>query len=289
VKLTLRCFDGLVPQPEVLLEPEDKGLLACAGEAVAAVTSAVENMKLDRGLETVMNVVRAGNRYMEQTAPWTLAKEGKTKRLATVLYTAAETLRIVSGLLFPVMPEKMAELRRTIGMSEEDCRSVSFDQIRSFGTLRPGSRMQDIAALFPRIQTEKPSCAAAPAEKKKEPRIKEKKSVVIPEGIITIADLQKVRLRAARILSAERIADAERLLSLKIDLGNGDVRPLVAGIAKFYEPETLTGKTIVVVENLLPTVIRKHESRGMLLAARDGERLRLVTVDGECAPGSEIG
>ena len=290
VKLTLRCFDGLVPQPELLLEPEDKSLLACAGEAVAAVTSSVENMKLDRGLETVMNVVRAGNRYMEQTAPWTLAKEGNTKRLATVLYTAAETLRIVSGLLFPVMPEKMAELRRTIGMSEEDCRSVSFEQIRSFGTLRPGSRMQDIAALFPRIQTEKPACAAAPApEKKKEPRIKEKKTAVIPEGIVTIADLQKVHLRTARVLSAERIADADRLLSLKIDLGNGDVRPLVAGIAKFYEPEALTGKTIVVVENLLPTVIRKHESRGMLLAARDGEQLRLVTVDGECAPGSEIG
>jgi len=113
VKLTIRHFDGKVP-PVGASEPEDIELISKAVQAVDAVTAAVENMKLDKGLETVMNVVRAANRYMEQTAPWTLAKQGRTERLGTVLYTAAEVLRIVSGLLYPVMPDKMSECRKPI-------------------------------------------------------------------------------------------------------------------------------------------------------------------------------
>ncbi len=292
VKLTIRNFDGKIPEPGNFL-PEDLALTAAANEAVALLVSAVENMKLEKGLDAVMNVVRAANRYMEQTAPWALAKEGKTERLATVLYTAADVLRVVSGLLYPVMPGKMAELRKTIGMPEKDQQAVSFDQVGSYGVLRPGWQMQDIAALFPRIQLEKeeaPACAAKPEKKKKDPAVKAKKEEpVIPEGVVTISDFQKVQLKTAKVLTAERMPDADRLLVMTIDLGDGDIRPLVAGIAKYYTPEEMIGRTIVVVANLVPARIRGYESRGMLLAAKDGDSLRLITADGDCKPGILIG
>ena len=290
VKLTIRHFDGKVP-PVGASEPEDIELISKAVQAVDAVTAAVENMKLDKGLETVMNVVRAANRYMEQTAPWTLAKQGRTERLGTVLYTAAEVLRIVSGLLYPVMPDKMAELRKAIGMPEADQTAVSFGQVRSLGVLRTGSPVFDVPPLFPRIQTEEPAPCAAEPKKKKEPAVKPKKEApLVPPGMITIADFQKIQMKTARVVTAERIADAQKLLALTVDLGDGDVRPLVAGIAQYYEPETLIGKTIIVLANLQPVVIRGHESRGMLLAVKDGGMLKVLTADGGgAAPGLSVG
>ena len=290
VKLSIRNFDGKVPRPGSLMEPCDTELSSIALQAVDALRNAVENMKLDSGLDAVMNVVRSANRYMELNKPWELVKEGKRDRLATVLYTAAEVLRIVSGLLYPVMPEKMKELRYTLGMSEADQNAVSFEQIRSMGVLEPESDLHDIAGLFPRIQVEEKPAEPKPAKKKNEPKVKApKEEPVIPEGICTIVDFQKVQLKVAKVLTAERIPKADKLLALTIDLGNGDVRPLVAGIALFYEPENLIGKSIVVIANLQPVSIRGHESRGMLLAARTGDTLRLVTVDGDCEPGSSIG
>jgi len=108
--------------------------------------------------------------------------------------------------------------------------------------------------------------------------------------MITIADFQKIQMKTARVVTAERIADAQKLLALTVDLGDGDVRPLVAGIAQHYEPETLIGKTIIVLANLQPVVIRGHESRGMLLAVKDGGMLKVLTADGGgAAPGLPVG
>ena len=263
-------------------------------QAVDSVRVAVDNMKLDTGLDCVMNVVRSANRYMEVNKPWELVKAGKTERLASVLYTAGEVLRIVSGLLYPVMPSKMAELRYVLGMSEADQQAISFDQVRSIGVLEPGTPLHDTAGLFPRIQTPeaKPCQEEAPVKIKKnaEPKVKAKKEESpLPEGVITITDFQKVQLRVARVLTAERIENADKLLALTIDLGNGDVRPLVAGIALFYEPESLIGKNITVVANLQPVTIRKRESRGMLLAVRTGDKLTLLMPDASCNPGDTIG
>ncbi|MBQ6597488.1 MAG: methionine--tRNA ligase, partial [Lentisphaeria bacterium] len=150
VKLTIKNFDGRIPEPGEY-EDVDKELMTLVQAAPSALRTAVENMRLDRGVDEVMNVVRAANRYMEKTAPWTLAKQGNTARLGTVLYTAAETMRVVSGLLLPVMPEKMKELRMTLGLSEADAVCGDYEKLSSWGVLMPGTAVKDITALFPRI------------------------------------------------------------------------------------------------------------------------------------------
>lgn len=280
VKLIVRYFDSKVPAPGNMLENEDKELLAAAADAADAMEHAVRNLHLDKGIETVMNVVRKANRYMETTAPWTLAKEGKTERLASVLYTAAETLRVVAQLLLPVMPEKMTKLLSTIGAPAV----FSFEQAKNHGVLNPGSAIRDIDALFPRIQLEETEAPKAEPKKKQEKVKAVKEEPVLPEGIISITDFAKVKLITAKVVQAEKVPDAEKLLKLQVDAGS-EKRQIVSGIAGFYTPEELIGKTIVLVANLKPAKIRGVESYGMLLAAKNGDNLRLVTVDAPDFPG----
>ena len=280
VKLIVRYFDSKVPAPGNMLENEDKELLAAAADAADAMEHAVRNLHLDKGIETVMNVVRKANRYMETTAPWTLAKEGKTERLASVLYTAAETLRVVAQLLLPVMPEKMTKLLSTIGAPAV----FSFEQAKNHGVLNPGSAIRDIDALFPRIQLEETEAPKAEPKKKQEKVKAVKEEPVLPEGIISITDFAKVKLITAKVVQAEKVPDAEKLLKLQVDAGS-EKRQIVSGIAGFYTPEELIGKTIVLVANLKPAKIRGVESCGMLLAAKNGDNLRLVTVDAPDFPG----
>lgn len=292
VKLAIKNFDGKLPAPDDL-EQLDKELGAKAYQAIDQLAASVNSMKLDKGIDAVMNVVRAGNRYLEQTAPWTLAKNGDMKRLGTVLYTAAEVLRIVSGLFMPLMPEKMAELRRTLGMTEEQVQAFDFESLRNIGTLTPGTPLKDIAGLFPRIQVEEPVCSK-PAQQKPAPekakKVKAKaEEPALPEGVITIDQFIKVQLKTAKVLTAERVEGTEKLMRLTIEVGE-EKRPLVAGIAQFYTPEELIGKIIVIVANLRPAVIRGNESHGMLLAAKCDAGLKLVTVDGGDFPsGASIG
>ena len=293
VKLSIKNFGGTLPPPPPL-QPLEMELLSKAGLAVKQLENELNAMKLDRGINAVMNVVREANKFLERTAPWTLAKEGKTDRLAAVLYTAAQTLEIVSGLLFPIMPEKMTLLRRSLGLSEEEIIKTDFQSLGEFADPNAAKRtMVDMPPLFPRIVIEKPEEAApAKPEKQKKQEIKapKAKDVVVPEGMITIEQFFKTQLRTAKILEAERIENKTRLLHLKVDLGNGDVRSLVAGIAQQYAPEDVIGKTIIVVANLMPAKIAGFESCGMLLAAKSENSLKLVTVDGgDAEPGLTVG
>jgi len=292
VKLSIKNFGGTLPAPPPL-QPLEMELLSKAGLAIKQLENELNAMKLDRGIAAVMNVVREANKFLERTAPWTLAKEGKTDRLAAVLYTAAQTLEIVSGLLFPIMPEKMTLLRRSLGLSEEEIAKTDFASLREFASGDTRRTMVDMPPLFPRIMVEKPE-EAAPAkpekQKKQEVKAPKTKDVVVPEGMVTIEQFFKTQLRTANVLEAERIQGKDRLLHLKIDLGNGDIRSLVAGIAQQYAPEDVIGKTIVVVANLMPAKIAGFESCGMLLAAKSETSLKLVTVDGDgCEPGLSVG
>ena len=250
---------------------------------------ALAAMKIDRGLDAVLNIARAGNRYFEKTAPWKLAKEGNAERLNTVLHVAAEALFKAAVLLNPVMPEKTAELGKALGYSAEEfaaCRIAALDGADHV----TGRTIADIGALFPRVEVaaeEAPKTEKAPkAEKKAEPAKKE----AAPEGVklVTIDEFFQTQLKTATVLQAEKVEGADKLLKLQIDIA-GETRQLVAGIAKYYEPETLIGRTIVVVANLQPAKIRGIESRGMLLAAKSGNDLRLVTVDGPIASGASVG
>jgi methionyl-tRNA synthetase len=269
MKLISSNCDGKVPEPGTDGEDE-KVLRKSALAGVAGMIDAVENMKLDAGIAGIAAVVREANRYFEKRQPWKLAKDPEKKEeLATVLYTGVEVLRIVSGMLFPVMPSKMAELRQLLGFGDGD---PNVELLSKWGSTKPGAKVGELVSLFPRIKI------------KRSDDVEEKAAeTVVKEPKITYEDFSSVQLKTATVLEAEKVEGADKLLKLQLDVG-GERRQIVAGIAKDYTPEQITGKTIVVVANLKPAKIRGVESDGMLLAAGDGESLKVVTVDGD-APG----
>ena len=272
VKMITSYCDGVIPEPG----PEGADglvLRSAALGSVQAMTEAVDNMRIDRGLAAVVSTVRECNRYLEKSQPWTLAKKGETEAVGTVLYFAAETLRIVSGMLYPVMPGKMASLRETLGVVDVE---PDPDKVDQWGVLKPGVSVGKLASLFPRIAVEKVPTAPAIVEK--------------PEGIMQIGydDFEKVELKTARIVEAEKVEGTDKLLQLQIEIGE-ETRQIVAGIAQHYEAGDLVGRTIVVVSNMKPAKIRGIESNGMLLAANSGDgALRLVSVDGEVPTGATV-
>ncbi len=290
VKMVLRNAGGVIPRPGELND-DDRELLDAVRAATREMPEAIHAMKIDQGLDSALNAVRAGNRYLEKTAPWTLAKQGNTERLHTVLYCTAETLRRISVLLQPVMPRKMAELRRILGLPEAECETSRIADLADESNVLSGLAMQDSEGLFPRVLIEvedTPAAAEAPKPAAKTPA--SQKSEAAPEGVqlINFADFSRVQLKTAKVLEAEKVEGADKLLKLQIDVG-GERRQLVAGVALYYTPEQMVGKTIVIVSNLEPAKIRKIESQGMLLAAKVGNELRLITTDGEIASGAGVG
>jgi len=276
--------------------PEEDEMRQVALSAANGLVDAVETMRLDQGLAGLAGVVRHANRYLERRQPWALGKSGKSEELATVLYTAAEALRIVSGMLYPVMPGKMAELRATIGLPRE---APDFRSLSRWGGLEAGLPVRVPEGLFPRVRSdadeekraEDKAGAAKSAGVRESARAPapapEKADATAADGLVSIEDFQKLKLRVARVISAERVEGADKLLKLQIDAGDGP-RQIAAGIARHYSPEQLVGRQIVIVSNLKPARIRGIESRGMLLAASSGESLRLVSVDGDVVPGSAV-
>jgi methionyl-tRNA synthetase len=277
---------GRIPAPGPGGE-EEQQLKTAALAAPAAMENAIASMRLDQGLTAVTNGVRAANRYLERKQPWTLAKQADKQPLATVLYYAAETLRIVSGLLYPVMPGKMGDLRQALGLGSGDPDIAS---LKTWGGLKPDTPVGAMQVLFPRIVAEEPTPAPSlPGGRNSATPEAGKDATPAPEGVqmIEYADFQKVQLRTAKILAAEKVAGADKLLKLQIDVG-GETRQLVAGIALHYDPALLPGKTIVVVANLKPAKIRGVESNGMLLAASVGKDLRVITVEGDLPSGAIV-
>ena len=252
--------------------------------AAAGLKASVETFTLQAGVAQVIEAVRATNRFLEAQQPWTQARAADPGPLHTTLYAAAESLRVCAGLLMPLMPGKMAELRAALGM--ENPMTVNPEELSKPEILKPGQAVAAPGALFPRIEApgpgEKPAAEAKPAKTAPPPG-----TLGNPEGIITYEDFAKVQLRTAKIMSAEPIEGAVKLLKLSVLMGD-ERRQIVAGIALYYTPEQLLGKTVVVVSNLAPIKLRGVESQGMLLAASKGECLRLVTVDGDLSSGAVV-
>jgi len=282
IKMIFKQCNGVLPEPDESSELECE-LKNSAFKAVNAMEDAILNMKLDRGIEEVMNAIRAGNRYMEQTAPWKLAKEGNIKKLNTVLYTTAELLRVVSGLLMPVMPEKMRNLRRGLGITET---SLDIENLKKWDILKSKVQCEDNGPLFPRVEVKKIEKPAKKNDNKNKKEQKEQKEE--NAGLITIDEFFKAKLKTAEIISAEKIEKADKLLRLQIKIGN-EKRQIVAGIAQDYSPDSIIGKKIIVVANLKPAVIRGIESQGMLLAVKNGNRLTIVTVQDDIPSGLSVG
>ena len=285
VKLTIRATGGEIPAVSAL-NADDQELIDAVQNAVDSMGSSLENYKLDQGIASALNAVRAGNRYLEKCAPWALAKNGETERLNTVLATAANAIFKVAVLLAPVMPEKMAELVSALG---GETMPVIADLATHKGI--SGWKMKDIPPLFPRIIEEKPEAAPAPKKAEKAPKAEKKAAPAVQTeipGVITIDDFKRTELRTAKVLKAEKVEGADKLLKLEIELGS-EIRQIVSGIAPWYSPEAMVGKMIVVVANLQKAKIRGIESNGMLLAAKCGDKLSLIVPDADIASGTIVG
>ena len=270
-------FDGILPAPSGEPDSETLKLQDIIQNLHTEVLEKVELMKLHEALEILNSSIRAANKYIEITQPWQLAKEGNREFLATVLFTATQLLAKVGILLEPVIPRKSRELLDTLGYSGE----ISISALSKDVIVPPNSKITKPPSLFPRLNLKE-------LEKELGVSIKiEAEKPKHPEGIITIDQLFKAKLVVGQIVSARKAPNADKLLLLDVDIGT-EHRNLVAGLAKWYTPEELEGKKIVVVSNLQPAKIRGYESRGMLLAADDGKTVSVLTVDKDVRPGSKI-
>lgn len=278
IKFIMKQPNPLIPVPGSET-PDDIEFKDEVLKSVLAMENSIIEMKLNRGIEAVLAAVRAGNRYMEKTAPWKLAKEGNAERLNSVLYNTAEGLRIISGLLYPVIPERASIIRKSLGIGDE---KIIIDDLKVWGKLKSGTAVTDTGVLFPRIELE---CLAPSKPTAEKTPVKLAESVV---DVITIDDFFKAKLKTAKILTAEKVAKTDKLLKLTIEIGE-EKRQIVAGIALFYKPEDVIGKTIVVVSNLKPAKICGIESHGMLIAAKIDDKLKIITVDGEFPSGASVG
>ena len=269
-----RYCDGKIPAPVAGVDGADGALKSATQAAVQGMNDCIGTMKLDSGLALIMRAVREVNVYLQERAPWSAAKTGEMESVNITLYNALECLRICAALLYPVMPERMAKLRNALGMEEV---VPQLDKRAEFGVLESGTPIVPLEApLFPRVEAPK---VEEPLKKvKREKPVAEKTEK--PEGVITYDDVMNVRLRTAKILEAEKVEGADKLLKLQVEIGE-EKRQLVAGIAQHYSAEEVVGKIIVMVANLKPAKIRGVESQGMLLCASVGEKLKLITIDGE--------
>ena len=297
VAMVEKYFDGEIPQ-HGQWNDVDKALIALAEGTPDRARQHMDELQFSLALQDVWQLVGECNRYIDVNAPWVLAKtdEGR-ERLKTVLYVLCECIRIVAILIAPTMPRTPARIYEQLGIAEGEL--TGWESASRFGLLPAGAKVQKGEALFPRIDVKKeladivptPKAEAPKAEEKKPAKAakkEEKKEEKLPEGIISIDDFAKVQLRVARILTAERVEGSDKLLKLSVKLGEGEpLRTVVSGIARFYTPEAVEGRQVVLVSNLKPVKLRGVRSEGMILCASDAEdkALRLCTVE----PGMEDG
>jgi methionyl-tRNA synthetase len=238
-----------------------------------------ENLAFSRALEAAWSVVARVDKMITDAKPWDLAKDENQKQtLGAVLYRAAESLRWLSVLLYPVMPEASRAIWKQLGL--EGAPEKIDPSTLKWGELPEGTAIGDVQAVFPRLdKTQILSDIKSGAELVKspvqEPPVKDAAETNVTT-FIEIDDFAKVDLRVGQVLSAERVPKADKLLLLKIDLGEAQPRQILAGIAQYYEPEKLIGRKVVIVANLKPRKLRGFESQGMVVAASYGEEGRPV-------------
>ena len=294
VAMVEKYFDGEIPQHGEWNDV-DKALIALAEGTPDKARQHMDELQFSLALQDIWQLVGECNRYIDVNAPWVLVKtdEGK-ERLKTVMYVLCECIRIVAILIAPTMPRTPARIYEQLGIAEGEL--TGWESASRFGLLPAGTKVQKGEALFPRIDVKKeladivhtPKAEAPKAEEKKPAKKEEKKEEKLPEGVISIDDFAKVQLRVARILTAEKVEGSDKLLKLSVKLGEGEpLRTVVSGIARFYTPEAIEGRQVVLVSNLKPAKLKGIKSEGMILCASDAEDkvLKLCTVE----PGMEDG
>ena len=285
-----KYFAGKIPSPGNR-EALDQELSSMAVALPAAIERLMDQLQFSNALTELWKFIGRANKYIDETAPWALAKAGRRERLATVMYNLLESIRFVSVLLLPFMPRTPERIWQQLGIAGE-ADIQSWESIRQFGGIPSG--IQTVAGselLFPRLElTGEGGVPVRQATKKDKPpaAAEEAPNLEKAEGLISIEDFGRVDLRVVEITAAQKIEGADKLLKLAVSLGNEE-RQVVAGIAKHYQPDSLLGKRVLFVANLKPAKLRGFRSEGMLLAAEDEQgNLVLVTTEKPISPGSKV-
>ncbi|NLP15324.1 MAG: methionine--tRNA ligase [Clostridium sp.] len=287
-----KYFEGSIP-PKRQPGDFDEDLKKIVMETPSKVEELMDKLQFSTALADIWKTVSRTNKYIDETMPWKLAKdENSRERLAEVLYNLAESLRIISILIQPFMPETPEKIWHQLGISDK--KATEWESAKKWGGYPEGSQVRKGDVIFPRIDIQKEmeelEKITAKADKEKDVSKSDKGNDTgndKKDGYITIEDFAKIDLRVAKVLEAEKVEGADKLLKLKLELGD-EIRQVVSGIAKNYAPESIVGKYVVLVANLKPVKLRGIESQGMILAASDDKDLVLATIDREINSGTKV-
>ncbi len=286
LSMIIKYRDGKVNPAVKSSDENDRQLQKIAEDMLEKYQVCMEKFEFHKALQAVWELVAYANKYIVSNEPWALAKAAeKRERLDTVLYNLAETLRILTLVLRPVMPESAEKMAEVLQVTGAPCVS-NLGSGGRWGALPAGGVIAESGQLFPRLEVAKKKEKANQPDKKKDTN-REKESEA---GYITFEEFKNVELRVAEVLTAERVKKSERLLQLEVMAH--EKRTIVAGIAEYYQPDELIGKKILIVANMKPAKIMGIYSQGMLLAAKnkvgDKEQLAVTTVDGAVENGSRV-
>ena len=272
ITMAVKYFDGKVPSSGAPSE-DDAVIIEKAKGLLSDVENVFRQLAFHRTLISIWEFINATNKYIVEQEPWTLAKDpARKERLETVIYNVLESLRVIAVLIAPFMPDSSGDLMKRLGI--QDPESQNFSSIQVWGGLPAGNILTRGESLFPRF-----------TYRKREDE-QEAQKLTDVKAEISYEDFEKIDIRVARIIEAAAVPKSNKLLKLKIDVG--EERTIVAGMGKDYKPEDLVGKQIAVVVNLKPTKLMGVESHGMLLATDTDTGLTLITFDDEATEGAKI-
>jgi methionyl-tRNA synthetase len=280
VTMVHKYFKAVVPPPNPKANTElELGFETGVLDAINAFETHMPVFAFHKALAAVWEFINQMNKYIDVTQPWLLAKNKSTlPQLQTVIYNLLEGLRVVSGLIYPIMPDSAATMQRHLGL-DNNPKFFKMRHLKEWKSLPPGTRLPKSITLFPRVEPTKPT--EARADSSQDPPRPEQK----PE--INLDHFQAMELRVATVTAAEAIPRAKKLLKLEVDLGL-EKRTIVSGIAQSYTPDSLIGKQVIVITNLKPVKLMGVLSKGMLLAAVDNGRVVVATLDEPVEPGTAI-
>ena len=286
VAMVQKYFGGALPAAQEADEALDAPLVELASALREKYEAQMETYQFQNALSEVFKVISRANKYIDENAPWVLAKdEAKKPRLARVLYNLLETVRICGALLEPVMPETTAKIMARLGNPAH-----GWDTLATFGVLPADVTVTGGEALFPRIDMAKELEALEEIHQKALAAAAGPKEEPLPEPLppVDFDTFCKVEMTVVKVLSCEKVKKSDKLLKFQLDDGTGTPRQILSGIAKYYQPEALLGKTLVAVTNLPPRKMMGQESCGMILSAERGETLKLVMLDDSVPAGARL-
>ncbi len=277
-----KYFEGIIPAP-TNKENIDDELIKIALNTPKKMEQSIDELRIPEALDSIWELIGRANKYIDETTPWILAKdESKKQRLGTVLYNLLESLRIISVCLSAFLPDTSEKINKQLNTEV-----ITWDSLASFNGTLAGTKISKGELLFPRIDVDE---KIEELNKLKEQQEAANKPAMQPlKEEITIDDFEKLDLRIVKVLACEPVKGAKKLLKLKVDLG-GEERQVISGIAKFYKPEELVGKNVILVANLKPVKLRGEISQGMILSAAtdDDSKLFTATIESELPTGSIV-